>query len=116
MTEKISLTPYIRALLLEEICSRMDIIEYCKQTFHLKLNHFKGSCYKGKCPFCRHKNVSLLSKKTGHFSCPHCKKVSDFLHIIAAYKDYDLNETLAYISDYLEKAEELELAHAGGEV
>jgi hypothetical protein len=114
MTEKISLTSYMRTLLLEEICSRMNIIEYCNQAFGLKLHHFKGSCYKGKCPYCRQKNVSFLHGKTGHFSCPHCRKASDFFHLVGVFRNCDLNGSLAYISDYLEKAEELELACAGG--
>jgi phage/plasmid primase-like uncharacterized protein len=114
MKDTISLTSYMRALLLAEICRRMDIIEYCKQTFALKLNHFKGSVYKGNCPFCRQKDVFLLSKKTGRYSCTYCKYVSDFLHLVEISKNYNLNETLAYISEYLEKAEELEAAYTGG--
>jgi phage/plasmid primase-like uncharacterized protein len=116
MKDAISLTSYMRALLLDEICRRMDIIEYCKQTFAIKLNHFKGSAYKSNCPFCRQKDVFLLSKKTGRYSCTCCKHVSDFLDLVAFSKKYDLNDTLAYISEYLEKAEEPETAYTGGAI
>ena len=112
MTEKISLTSYINNILLAEICKRMDIIKYCNRNSDLNLHHFKGSCYKGRCPFCRQKNVCLLHGKTGHFSCPYCRKVSDFIHLVGVFRNCDLNESLTFISEYLEKAEELELEMA----
>ena len=110
----VNLPHYIRLLLVEEICSRMDIISYCNSTMGLGLFHFKGSTYKGTCPFCRQKKVFALNKMLGIYTCPSCKKVSDFFNLLSWSKSCDLNNALAFLSRHLEKAEYGFIATAGG--
>lgn len=110
----VHLPHYLRLLLVEQICLNMDIIAYLNHNMGFKLVHEVGSHYKGKCPFCRQKEVFTLSKTFGTCTCKNCRKVSDFLDMLSYSNSWDLNQTLEFLSDYLEKAEYGFCAASGG--
>jgi hypothetical protein len=91
----------------------MDVIAYCNDIMGLGLIHEKGSYYKGGCPICRQKETFAISKKTGACRCRNCGNISDFLYVLERWlasslepsKNHNLNRTLEFLSDYLEKAE-----------
>ena len=97
---------YMRALLLGEICSRLDIIKYLN--FFLKLN-FKqttGTTYKGICPWCSEKESLLCNQINGTCGCESCGEKADFFDMITKQWEYDLGFTLKLLSWQFKKAEE----------
>ena len=114
MTEKISLTPYMRNLLLEEICKRMDIIDYCSCFYNFILKPGIKNTFTGSCSFCSGNQSFTINKATGKIFCCVCKREEDFLTLMSKKDGCDLNSTLQVLSGYLEKEEELRPAYAGG--
>ena len=114
MIEMISLTSYMRDLLLEEICSRMDIIEYCKYFYHLTFTQSLKDTYTGDCPFCRARNSFAINKVTGKSYCLACGKERDFLALMSKRDGRDLNGTLQVLTGYLEAKKEAKPAYSGG--
>jgi len=111
---QLNLPHYLRLLLLEKICEEMDITAYLNDALRLGLAPEKGSHYKGSCPICRQKEAFAISKKIGSCTCKNCKMISDFLDLLSYLKNYDLNQTLEFLSGCLEKAAYGICAAAGG--
>ena len=113
---KITLPFFIRSLLLEEICKRIDIIDYCDYWFHLTFKKSIKHTYTGDCPYCSGHQSFVINSTTGKSYCMACKKEGDFLTLMSTKENIDLNSTLHRLSGYLEGAEERKKAYAGGAV
>ena len=114
---KITLSLYMRALLLEEICKRMDIISYCKFFYNLIFKKSIKDTFTGDCPFCSGHQSFAINSTTGKSYCMVCKKEEDFLTLMSIKERIDLNSTLHRLSGYLEGAEKRKAAaYAGGAV
>jgi phage/plasmid primase-like uncharacterized protein len=116
MREKITLTPYMRALLLDEICRRTNIIDYCNFILKMNLEQCIKNTFTGDCPFCNDHQAFVINKATGKYFCINCRTEGDFLTLMSKKGNRDLNSTLQVLSGYLEKEEELNPAHTGGVV
>ena len=111
---KIILPRFIRKLLLEEICKRMDIIDYCDYWLHLTLKKSINHTYTGDCPYCSGQQSFILNSTTGKSYCMACRKEEDFLTLVSIKERSDLDGTLHMLSGYLENAEKHKKAYAGG--
>ena len=111
---KISLTSYMRALLLDEICRRTNIIEYCQFMLKMTLEKSIKNTFTGDCPFCNGHKAFAINKSTGKYFCSNCRENDDFLTLTVKMGGRDLNSTLHVLSGYIEKEEELKQAYAGG--
>lgn len=98
---------YMRALLLAEICSRLDIITYCNYFLKLDLKHTTGTVYKGTCPWCSKKESLLINRINGTCTCVTCGIEADFFDIITKHWDFDLWFTLKLLAWQLKEAEEI---------
>jgi DNA primase len=116
MNETITLSSYMRALLLEEICRRMDIIDYCKYTHNLLFKRCIKNTYTGDCPFCSGHQAFAINSTTGKIYCMACKQEGDFLVLMSKLENIDLNSTLNRLSGYLKGEEKRKKAYAGGAV
>jgi Fe2+ or Zn2+ uptake regulation protein len=116
MREKITLTPYMRALLLDEICRRMNIISYCHSILDISLEQSIQNTFTGDCPFCSGHQSFVINKSTGKYFCINCRANEDFLALLVKKEGRDLNSTLQVLSGYLEKSEKQRPAYAGGAV
>jgi hypothetical protein len=114
--DKISLTSYMRALLLDEICRRTDIIDYCNFFFKMNLEQSIKNTFTGDCPFCSGHQSFVINNSTGKYFCINCRTEEDFLTLMSKKEGRDLNSTLQVLSGYLEKEEELKPAYTGGVV
>ena len=114
MIEKINLTPYMRSLLLAEICKRMDIIDYCSCFYNFILKPDIKNIFTGNCPFCSGDQSFTINKTTGKIFCCVCKKEEDFLTLMGQKEDRDLNNTLKVLTRYLETKEKLKPKYSGG--
>jgi phage/plasmid primase-like uncharacterized protein len=113
--DKISLSPYMRSLLLEEICKRMDIINYCKFFYHLTFKKCTKHTFTGDCPYCSGRRAFAINSTTGKSYCTACRQESDFLTLMSTKENIGLNSTLNRLSGYLKSAEEhKKAARAGG--
>jgi hypothetical protein len=108
MTEQITLTPYMRSLLLEEICARLNIIEYCEYFLKRPLTQSIQNTFTGNCPYCAGYMAFVINKSNGKYFCMSCKCEGDFLTLMCEKEHRDLNASLQVISGYLETAEERE--------
>lgn len=113
---KITLPPFIRNLLLEEICKRIDIIDYCDYWYHLTFKKCIDHTYTGDCPYCSGYQSFVINSTTGKSYCMACKKEEDFLVLMSIKERIDLNSTLHRLSGYLEGTENRKKAYAGGVV
>jgi len=113
---KITLPLFIRRLLLEEICKRIDIIDYCDYWFHLTFKKSIKHTYTGDCPYCSGHQSFVINSTTGKSYCMACRNEGDFLTLMSTKEEIDLNSTLHRLSGYLEGAEERKKAYAGGVV
>jgi hypothetical protein len=113
---KITLPLFIRSLLLEEICRRIDIIDYCDYWFHLTFKKCIKHTYTGDCPYCSGHQAFAINSTTGKSYCMACRNEGDFLTLMSTKENIDLNSTLHRLSGYLEGAEERKKAYAGGVV
>ena len=112
---KMTLSPYMRSLLLKEICRRIDIIDYCHYWFHLTFKKSIKDTFTGDCPFCSGKKSFAINSITGKSYCMICRKEKDFLTLMSTKDRIDLNSTLHRLSGYLEGAEKRKAAaYAGG--
>lgn len=111
---KKSLAPCMRALLLKQVTSRMDIINYCNYFLNLELKQTKGTVYKGSCPWCGKKEVFCCHKTAGTCYCESCETMADFFDIITKHWNFDLSFSLNLLAWQLEKATEFaEKLHLG---
>jgi len=116
MNETITLSSYMRALLLEEICTRLDIIDYCKYFYHLTFKKCIKDTFTGDCPYCSGHQAFALNSVTGKSYCMACKQEGDFLTLMSTKENIDLNSTLNRLSGYLKGEEKRKKAYAGGAV
>ena len=114
MTDKITLTSCMRALLLDEICRRMNIIDYCNCTLHITLEKNIKNIFLCDCPFCHDQDAFAINKATGKYICVNCNTEGDFFTLMSKKDGHDLNSTLQVLSGYLEKAERSRRPYAGG--
>ena len=111
LNEVETLPPFLRKLLLREICRCMDITRYCTMELGLYLAGEMRDFYSGFCPYCWKKNAYLLHKKTGLFVCRACRKKSDFIAFLGERKGYDTSQALSFLNDYLEEAEKNQVTY-----
>jgi DNA primase len=116
MIDTVILSPYMRGLLLEEICRRMDIIEYCKYVYNHTFKQSIKNTYTGDCPFCSGYQSFVINSTTGKSYCMSCGKEEDFLSLMSIKEKIDLNSTLNRLSGYIEADEKSKLVYSGGAV
>ena len=114
MRDKITLTPYMRALLLDEICRRTNIIDYCNVILEMGLEQSIKNTFTGDCPFCSGHQAFVINNSTGKYFCINCKTEGDFLTLMSKKECRDLNSTLQVLSGYLKAEEKQKPAYAGG--
>ena len=96
----------MRALLLTEICRRMDIIDYCIRWLYIHLDPgLRDTWTAAYCPYCGKKDVFHLDKNTGKYFCISCGKEGDFLGLMSDKKRNDLTGTLFNLTGYLQQAD-----------
>ena len=105
MNDTITFAPYMRALLLEAICSRMDIIDYCKYFHHLTFKKSINHTYTGDCPYCSGHKSFCINSSTGKIYCMACKQEGDFLTLVSKQENINLDITLHRLSGYIEAVE-----------
>ena len=88
--DKKSLAPCMLALLLKQIASRINIINYCNSFLNLELKQTNGAVYKGSCPWCGKKEVFFCHKTAGTCFCESCETIADFFDIITEHWDLSL--------------------------
>jgi hypothetical protein len=110
MKESRTTTPelphYMRALLLGEICNRLDIITYLNYFLKLDFKQTTGTVCKGTCPWCGETGSLLCSRINGTCCCESCGKKADFFDIITKHWGFDFSFTLKLLSLQLKKAGE----------
>ena len=109
MTDQITLTPYMRSLLLEEICKRLNIIEYCEYFLNAPFTQSIKNTFTGNCPYCAGYMAFVINKSNGKYFCMTCKCEGDFLTLMCEKERRDLNATLQVLTGYLKTAEERKL-------
>jgi len=114
MNETITLSSYMRALLLEEICKRVNIIDYCKFFYHLTFKQRIKHTFTGDCPYCSGHQAFAINNTTGKSYCTACRQENDFLTLMSTKENIDLNSTLNRLSGYLKSAEEHKKAACAG--
>jgi hypothetical protein len=102
--DKKSLAPCMRALLLKQVTSRMDITGYCNHFLHLELKQTNRTVYKGSCPWCGKKEVFFCHKEAGTCICESCETIADFFDIITTHWRIDLSFALNLLALQLKKA------------
>ena len=113
MSEKATLPPFLRKLLLIEICSRIDITRYCTMRLGVYLQIGMRDFYSGFCPYCWKKGYHV-NNKTGSCFCAACSKKSDFIELLGDKKGLDFSGTLAFLNDLLEEVEKQQVTYSGG--
>ena len=106
MTDQITLTPYLRELLLEEICARLNIVEYYQFILNVPFTRGIRSTFEGGCPFCRASQAFVIHADTGKYFCTACRQEGDFLMLMSRKYNRDLNITLEALTVYLKMADE----------
>jgi len=106
MNEQITLTPYLRALLMKEICSRLDIVEYFEYILDAPFTRGIRNTFEGACPFCRGVKTFVAAKETGKYFCTTCSAEGDFLTLLNKTRHLTLNAALEFLSEYLKIADE----------
>lgn len=114
MSEKVTLPPYMRKLLLTEICESMDIITYCLRELGLVFCPGMRNFYSGYCPYCLECDAYHINQKTGRCFCVSCGDESDFITLVCDRKGYDVSESLCFLSSHLEEAERQQVTYCGG--
>jgi hypothetical protein len=106
LRDTVTLAPWMRTILLEEICRRFHIINYCNHFFNLDLKQMDGAGHRGTCPWCCKKEVFMCNKTTGTCYCESCGILADFFDIITKHWNFDLSFSLKLVAWQLEKATE----------
>jgi len=109
MTDRITLTPYLRGMLLEEICSRLNIVEYYQFVLGNPFTRGIRNNFEGDCPFCFSIKTFVVDRGTGKYFCITCKSKGDFLTLLCEKEDRDLNAVLQVLTGYLKTADERQL-------
>ena len=104
---KKSLTPScIRALLLKQVTSRLEITGYCNYFLNLELKQTNGAAYRGTCPWCGKREVFCCHKEAGTCYCESCETMADFFDIITTHWKLDVSFALNLLALQLKKAAE----------
>ena len=106
--DKKLLVPCMRALLLKQVASRLDITGYCNSFLHLELKQTNKAIYKGSCPWCGKKEVFFCHKEAGTCICESCETIADFFDIITTHWKLDLSFALNLLALQLKKAAEFQ--------
>jgi len=115
MRESVVLSPYLRGLLLKEICRHVSIINYCKYRLQMSLTKNIRDTYTGDCPYCGGHESFVINEATGRIYCMGCRKEEDFISLVQANYDDSLTSTLDMLTGYLEEADaRRKKAYAGG--
>jgi phage/plasmid primase-like uncharacterized protein len=109
MTDQITLTPYLRAMLLKEICSRINIVEYYEFLLNAPLTKSIRNTFTGTCPFCSDAKAFIMDKESGEYLCTSCNQNGDFLTLAGKKNNLSVNESLQVVTGYLGTAEERRL-------
>jgi hypothetical protein len=105
MNDSITLTPYMRELLLEEICSRINIIEYCQYILNAPFTQSIQNTFSGGCPYCAGYQAFVINKATGKYFCISCRAEGDFFTLMCEKQCRDLNAALQVLTGCLKTAE-----------
>lgn len=97
---------YMKNIFLKEVCSRLDIINYCNYFLNLELKQTNGTVYKGSCPWCGKKEVFFCHKTAGTCYCESCETIADFFDIITTHWNLDLSLLLNLLAWQLENSAE----------
>jgi len=115
MSEPVILSPYMRGLLLKEICRRISIIDYCRYSLHISLTKNIRDTFTGDCPYCEGHESFVINEVTGRIYCMACRKEEDFLALAQTNYGYSLTSTLDMLTGYVKGADERRKnAYAGG--
>jgi len=115
MSEPVVLSPYMRGLLVKEICSHIDIINYCRHTLHISLTKNIRDTFTGDCPYCEGHESFVINEVTGRIYCMACRKEEDFLGLAQMNYDDSLTSTLDMLTGYAKGTDERrKKAYAGG--
>jgi hypothetical protein len=106
MNEHVTLSPYMRGLLLTEICRRMDIIGYCRYEFHMTLTRNIRDTYTGDCPWCEGHESFVINEMTGKSYCMGCRKEEDFLSLLQAKHNDSLTNILSMLTGCVKAEDE----------
>jgi DNA primase len=106
MKEHITLSPFMRGLLLREICRRMDIIEYCQHQFHMSLTKNIRDTYTGDCPWCEGHESFVINEVTGQSYCMGCGKEADFFSLLQAKHNDSLTTILSRLTGCVQAEDE----------
>ena len=112
MNEQITLTPYLRALLMKEICSRLDIVEYYQFILDAPFTRGIRNTFECCCPFCSACKASrvlkafVVDKTAGKYFCTTCGAEGDFLTLLNKTRHLTLNAALEFLSKDLKSADE----------
>jgi len=115
MSEPAVLSPYMRGLLLKEICNRISIIDYCRYSLHISLTKNIRDTFTGDCPYCKGHESFVINEVTGRIYCMGCRKEEDFLALAQTKWGESLTSTLDMLTGYVKGADERRKnAYAGG--
>ena len=94
----------MRAILLGEICKRIDIIDYLNQHMGLGLKATKKLViiYKGRCPNCG-KKTFFCHRRTGYSICMTCENCADFFDLAAIKNNCTPDKAMEILSEYLKQ-------------
>jgi hypothetical protein len=121
MNRTLTIPLYMRAILLSEICRRIDIIAYCNRGMGLKLKatrekvgeRCRTMIYSGTCPFCREKERFFFHRETGYCVCESCGKIADFFDMVAIENHGDPDKGMMMLVDYLRRGEKTGASKGG---
>jgi len=115
MSESVVLSPYMRGLLVKEICRHINIIDYCRYTLHISLTKNIRDTFTGDCPYCEGHESFVINEVTGRIYCMACRKEEDFLGLAQMNYDDSLTSTLDMLTGYAKGTDERrKAAYAGG--
>ena len=107
--DTIILNDFMRSLLLEALCSRMDLIEFFRQHLRIELSsQLPDRESNGTCPWCGSANdddtpTFFVNTKSGKCHCIQCNREDDFLSILCEKKNMQLHQALYYLTGCLEE-------------
>ena len=109
MIESITLTPYLRDLLLEVICERLNIVEYYEYLLNAPFTRSIRNTYTGDCPFCGASRTFAVNKVTGEYYCLDCPQKGDIFKLMCEKERLTVNRAIEVFTGCLKVAEERQL-------
>ena len=114
MSEKLTLNPYMRTLLLKEICRRMDIADYCRYLHNITFTENIQNTLTGDCPYCGGHQSFVINEVTGRSFCMACRDEGDLLALLCHLEGRDLTSIQDFLTGYLQEAERPSALRRGG--